>query len=850
MRTALALLLALVVLPAAAARGAGGDDAARLAAYVRTAGAFNRLFPQEKIYLHFDNTGYFKGETIWYKAYVARADSLGAAPPSRVLYVELLNPMGDVIETQKLPIKDGQAHGDFRLDKPMATGFYEVRAYTRYMMNWDGAWAFSRVLPVFARPRRAGYYDEPLIRPPYKRPVLTDHADVRTRDDAPPPLMGRRTRGGTIVPDSSATGRDELCVRFFPEGGQLVRGLTSRVAFEAIRADSAADGLRAALVDSRGDTLAAVSTLREGRGLFACTPDTGRLYLAVGRGRRERLFALPEAAPDGCSLLFDSTDSLHTRVRLAAGPLWRGRTLGLVLTQGGRTVRFDTLSLDERPLSLAYERATLPPGVSQLTLFDSEGRILAERLFFTAPRPDADTIGAISTTPGPVPYGKIGLRFTAPPGSTFSLSVTDADTRTCGDDGRSIRSYLLLGSDLKGYIHRPDYYFEKDDARHRLAADLLTLVQGWRRYDWRVMTGRAPFVKRQPLEDGLYLFGRLHPRRFWGDGIFTPRKRKERAARVGGVRLSATLYNHEGLTMKGAAVSDTAGYYAFALPPCEGEWQLLFKTEREGEAQNYLIGIDRWFSPPARRLSPRELTTAPCSAPPAPPFAPAAPGDTTALAATGGLTLGEATVKGCKEKNPRAAWGGEGSLQESDEVLFYDCDVISEQLYDQGLPQPTVYEWIRTKDFFRRLVAEDGMDVAWTVDDSRRVAYVDTTGIGLRLDEVRSLYVSTRTNVDGASDDILWINMYLHHQFPWKQKGVRRAHFQGYNVPRAFYANDYGVMPREDDFRRTLFWAPDVTADAGGRAEVSFWNNSTCRSIHVSAEGTAPDGTPLTYRPQ
>lgn len=142
------------MLPAAAVRAGGGDDAARLAAFVWTAGAFNRLFTQEKVYLNFDNTGYFKGETIWYKAYVARADSLGAAPPSRVLYVELLNPMGDVVETQKLPIRDGQAHGDFHLDKPMATGFYEVRAYTRYMMNWDGAWAFSRVLPVFARPRR------------------------------------------------------------------------------------------------------------------------------------------------------------------------------------------------------------------------------------------------------------------------------------------------------------------------------------------------------------------------------------------------------------------------------------------------------------------------------------------------------------------------------------------------------------------------------------------------------------------------------------------------------------------------------------------------------------------------
>ena len=68
--------------------------------------------------------------------------------------------------------------------------------------------------------------------------------------------------------------------------------------------------------------------------------------------------------------------------------------------------------------------------------------------------------------------------------------------------------------------------------------------------------------------------------------------------------------------------------------------------------------------------------------------------------------------------------------------------------------------------------------------------------------------------------------------------------------PGRFCLTTVDTIFREDDFRRTLFWAPDVTADAEGRAEVSFWNNSTCRSIHVSAEGTAPDGTPLTYRPQ
>ena len=33
---------------------------------------FNRLFPQEKVYLHFDNTAYFRDETVWFSAYVVR----------------------------------------------------------------------------------------------------------------------------------------------------------------------------------------------------------------------------------------------------------------------------------------------------------------------------------------------------------------------------------------------------------------------------------------------------------------------------------------------------------------------------------------------------------------------------------------------------------------------------------------------------------------------------------------------------------------------------------------------------------------------------------------------------------
>ncbi|MBR2016205.1 MAG: hypothetical protein IKA00_02725, partial [Prevotella sp.] len=77
--------------------------------FVNNIDRFNRYFPQEKVYLHFDNTGYFLDEKIWFKAYVMRADHAVATNLSKILYVELVNPSGDVVHTGKLRIENGQA---------------------------------------------------------------------------------------------------------------------------------------------------------------------------------------------------------------------------------------------------------------------------------------------------------------------------------------------------------------------------------------------------------------------------------------------------------------------------------------------------------------------------------------------------------------------------------------------------------------------------------------------------------------------------------------------------------------------------------------------------------------------
>ena len=154
------LIIALAVLFSLRATAQQTDYTATdsVLAYIKHAMLFNRSMPQEKAYLHLDNTGYFKGERIWFKAYLRRADTGEPSDISKVLYVELLNPSGDVIQKAKLKVENGEAAGDLGLDSIFGSGFYEIRAYTRYMMNFGDATAFSRVLPVFNKPKTEGDY--------------------------------------------------------------------------------------------------------------------------------------------------------------------------------------------------------------------------------------------------------------------------------------------------------------------------------------------------------------------------------------------------------------------------------------------------------------------------------------------------------------------------------------------------------------------------------------------------------------------------------------------------------------------------------------------------------------------
>ena len=453
---------------------------------------------QEKVYLHLDNNCYYRGEEIWYKAYVVRADDNNFTDLSRLLYVELVSPDGMLVERQTITIsKDGDGEGSFYLTDSLYSGFYELRAYTRWMMNFCVTehpsnyrsrqlfynkqmandfyrlygTVYSRVVPVYETPEKLGDYTKKYI---VERP--------KTRLDK----------------ELKAT----LKVSFYPEGGHLIAGTKANVAFEAVNE-------LGEQVDVSGEVGGkTIRTEHEGRGVFTVdVPADGRLKSHFHYADKDYNIDLPKTEKTGCALSVKGLDnSLKTDIALRGVPT-DADYAAIVLSQG-QLKKFERFRPDDKghaAVSIATDE--LPSGVSDLIIVDTDGRPMADRLFFVNHHDCSD--GQITLTTKKTdyqPYEAIDLELQVPEGTDqISVSVRDAGTDDVTFDTGNIMTELLLSSELKGFIPHPDYYFEADDAQHRRHLDLLLMVQGWRRYNYEELTGNKPL--RYGPEQGLNVEG-------------------------------------------------------------------------------------------------------------------------------------------------------------------------------------------------------------------------------------------------------------------------------------------------------------------------------------------------------
>ena len=505
---------------------------------------FGERIPQEKVFVHIDNTCYYLGDTIWFAAYTRQTNTDRPSKISRVLYAELWNHDGYLVERKLIEMKNGRGSGFFELYDTLYSGYFELRAYTRWQLNWgqtehehpkvneygfynkvmakefyrDYEKLYSRVFPVYDKPKEQGTYYKDMTYRPLRRYFK----------DAPP--------------------EPELRLSLFPEGGNLVAGVPCRVAFEAATSEGEVrEGTVSLLMkneeirmkNEQGEEVTSVRTENRGRGTFTFTPVEGQSYEVVFHAdgdstKRARVTEKIKAVTgDGVSLRLRHTGEEWTANIQAMGSAAE-HPLGMTVMHEGRLQCFTALTPDARQVVLAD--STLSAGINQLTVFDAEGRVYADRLFFvTKPEETKARISVSGMKDEYTPFEQVNLQVTAPSligrlgssekplnvasapqrganssfategkaggvSSHLSLSVRDAVHQDNIFDSGNILTEMLLSSEIKGFVPQPEYFFEADDAEHRRTLDLLMLTQGWRRFNWHEMATPGAFELTQPAE--------------------------------------------------------------------------------------------------------------------------------------------------------------------------------------------------------------------------------------------------------------------------------------------------------------------------------------------------------------
>ncbi len=500
--------------------------------------------PQEKVYLQLDKPYYAIGDDIWFKAYVTTGNHQLSAI-SGVLNVELIDDRDSVKESLKLPMISGLTWGDFALPDTLKEGNYRIRAYTNWMRNAGDEYFFDKPITVSnsitnnvftnttytynnqnkqqqvsAVIKYTDLNGSPYINSPVNYLVQVKAQTVfkgKGQTDASGNLhisfmspAGSESASGRIITNLKLDKRTvqksvlikavsaNVDVQFFPEGGSLVYGNSTRVAFKAVGADGLGADIKGVVTDNDNKQIATFSSAHLGMGVFDFDPQSGKTYKAqiTYADGSVNMVDLPAATNSGYSLSINNAGDDKISIKINPGSDVETSNaptglLGLIAQSGGVVYYAGKSKPGSKSFTTVLPKNRFPTGIVQFTLFSSTGEPLNERLVFIQ---NHDQL-KLDVNTGKQNYAtreKVKISLNAkdkdnqPVTGSFSVSVAD-ETKVPVDEAgeNSIFSNLLLTSDLKGYIEQPGYYFAADDAKTKADLDVLMLTQGYHRFEWK-----------------------------------------------------------------------------------------------------------------------------------------------------------------------------------------------------------------------------------------------------------------------------------------------------------------------------------------------------------------------------
>ena len=858
----------------------------------------------EKLYLQTDKPYYSAGETLYFSGFLVHATLLTRISSTAFVYAELISPEGQLIERIKISSIDKQFIGTFALSPRLTSGKYTLRAYTRWMTNFDMGYFFTKEIyignqiddaistnvtyqtndngTISAFVRFSDQNALPIVSTPVKyRTIIENRSrsgsartdkngtiEIRFRpSEQANDCMELKIRANSrelsrFVPMPSFS--DDFDVQFCPEGGNMIGNIVQIVAFKAIGTNGKSREVRGKIYDATdGSLITEIASTHKGMGRFVICAEKGHAYYAemtTDDGPTKR-FDLPMVEPSGVVMrvMRHGTDHVFTTV---ATPDVNLRDYAAVVHSRGTVM---TIIEDLTRLS-RLRNSDLFDGIAQISIVNrTTRRVVAERLFYVRD----NRLAHVQITPQKSVFeqrDKVVLTLDVkdsegkPAAGNFALSVTDASYVKLDDKTPNILSYMLLSSDLKGEVEDAGTYFADSSTETLNNLDLVMMTNGWRRYELQsVIDHKFPRIM-YPIEDSQRIrgsvFGLLGRARKPSVVVMDPKTKFVNAFELneynnfiisGLDAFSTTTYIVQALNKKGKDTTVRIKIESENYPLIETANQRdYYKNMVSFVPEQFLMRAkERYFNEGGERIIDIEEVEIVARKSSSTPFF--------ATGNTGSMLHGDisrfATVSDAlatfKELN---VLGG---------TITTRKEYLSRHTSSQSVAEIIAASGLADGDLESEAVSSINNSEELDNDSLEPELYVNGNLVDLNnVDSYDTKYVERLAFVDGRAATMLGLSapsgailMEVSKEGLYTSvtsDAMARVVVRACQQPTEFYKPKYQTFDERlsaaSDLRLTIAWEPLIRTDATGRAIVEFYTADRSSTYDVVLEGITDDG--------
>jgi hypothetical protein len=751
----------------------------------------------EKLYVHTDKSVYLTGEVLWFKVYAVDAFFHKPLPLSSVAYVEILDKNNKAVLQSKISLKKGDGYcdgnGSFFMPASINSGNYKLRAYTSWMKNFSADYFFEKSITIY-NPQK-----------------------------------------GANMDSASQTQNLEAHIDFFPEGGNLVSGLVSKVAFCVTDQYGKGLSFQGLLLSTMGDTILSFHPLKFGMGNFSFTPALHHNYKAVIRLQdgTELVKEMPPAYDQGyvMGLGRSSNNQLEIIVRAKTSsnlPL-NGQGVYLFILTRGSVKWVAGKTLENGQAVFLVDSPRFGEGISQITVFNSNKQPVCERLFFHYPK-NSLQLRIITDHAEYSCRKKInvdifsGIDNDHPLAADLSLAVYRVDSLQNADPG-NIENYLWLSGDLRGSVESPAYYFNSPSPETTEAMDNLMLTQGWRRFKWEdVLANKKPTFEFLPEYNGHLISGKIMDSR---TGL--PIEHTECYISVPGVYPQFQT-----------SLSDDQGRIRFEMKNFYGSREIIVQTNPRADS-GYTLDIQKPFS--------GQFSSAAF-----PRFSMPDKKSSTLRYASINTQAQDLYLGGKIQQFIPPTMDTLPFYQEPDERYLLDNytrfttmeEVIREYVKGVGISKTdgsfslsVVNDWSKLKFNEGPLVLLDGVPV---YDIDKFIKNYDPLKL-YKLEVLRREYFLGYKSFAGILNFSTYAGDLAGYEL---DPGAVVLDYKGLELQRKFYAPVYESKEQTSshlpDFRNLLYWEPGLKTDLKGKAQLGFYASDLPGKYAVVVQGLDQGG--------